>query len=159
MEYMFQPGFLGTRAPFFMDFVTLIVALLPFLVMVAIYFAKRGKFKLHVASQLFLYIVSVIVVSYFEYGVRVGGGFETFAKESSLSKGFLFEFLLLHIVISIITVLWWTKTIVGGMKAYRAEMLPGEISASHRKAGLQSTVGIFLTSLTGVWVYLFLFVY
>jgi putative membrane protein len=159
MDYMFSPGFLGTKAPFFMDFVTLIVTLLPFLVVVAIYFAKRGKLKLHVVSQLFLYILSVIVVSYFEYGVRIGGGFETFAKESSLSKTFLFEFLLLHIVISVVTVFWWTKTIISGMKAYRAETLPGKTSVSHRKAGLQSTVGIFLTSLTGLWVYLFLFVY
>ena len=135
---MFSPGFLGTKAPFFMDFVTLIVTLLPFLVVLAIYFVKRGKPKLHIASQLFLYILSVIVVSYFEYGVRVGGGFETFAKESSPSKAFLFEFRLLHIVITVVTVFWWTKTIISGMKAYRIETLPGKNSVSHRKAGLQS---------------------
>ena len=41
MDYMFQPGFLGTKAPFFMDFVTIIVAALPLLVAIAIYFAKK----------------------------------------------------------------------------------------------------------------------
>ena len=54
MEYMFQPGFLGTRAPFFMDFVTIIVTLLPLLVGFAILLAKKKMFKLHIASQLFL---------------------------------------------------------------------------------------------------------
>ncbi len=159
MEYMFQAGFLGTRAPFFMDFVTIIVALLPLLIVIAIFFAKKGQMKLHIASQLFLFVFSLIVVGYFEYGVRVGGGFEDFAKESSLSQKFLFEFLLLHIVISIITVFLWSKTIVDAMKRYRAGTLPGEASASHRKIAKISTVGIFLTSLTGLMVYLFLFVF
>ena len=31
MDFMFQPGFLGTRAPLFMDIVSVIVFLLPFL--------------------------------------------------------------------------------------------------------------------------------
>ena len=84
MNYMFQPGFLGTKAPFFMDFVTLIVALLPLLVGIAISFAKNKNYTLHARVQWLIFIVSVTVVSYFEYGVRVGGGFETFAKESSL---------------------------------------------------------------------------
>lgn len=37
MNYMFEAGFLGTRAPFFMDMVTLIVAGLPLLVAAAIF--------------------------------------------------------------------------------------------------------------------------
>jgi len=45
MNYMFQPGFLGTRAPFFMDFVTLIVAFLPLLIGVAIWTAPRTGFR------------------------------------------------------------------------------------------------------------------
>lgn len=159
MEYMFQAGFLGTRAPLFMDFVTIIVALLPLLIAIAIYFAKKKQIKLHLASQLFLYLFSLLVVGYFEYGVRFGGGFEMFAKESSLSPTFLFGFLLFHIAISLLTVVWWTKTLIGGMRAYRAGTLPGETSRAHQKSGLQTAAGIFMTSLTGVWVYLFLFVY
>ncbi|MDQ7067856.1 MAG: hypothetical protein Q9M40_07695 [Sulfurimonas sp.] len=41
MNYMFESGFLGTKAPFFMDFVTLLVALLPVLVYGAILLAKK----------------------------------------------------------------------------------------------------------------------
>ncbi len=156
---MFQTGFLGTRAPFFMDFVTIIVTLLPLLIVGAIFFAKKGAIKFHIASQLFLFIFSLLIVGYFEYGVRVGGGFEDFAKESSLSKKFLFEFLLLHIAISIITVFLWAKTIIEAMKRYRAGSLPGKASDSHRKIARMATVGIFLTSLSGLMVYLFLFLF
>jgi len=159
MEYMFQPGFLGTRAPFFMDFVTIIVTLLPFLIAFAILLAKKKMFKLHIVSQLVLFVFSVVVVSYFEYGVRVDGGFETFVKESSLSESFIFYFLLFHIFISVLTVVWWSWTIIAGMIAYRNHTLPGSLSAAHKKLGVQSAWGIFLTSLTGLWVYLFLFVY
>ncbi|MEA3455229.1 MAG: DUF420 domain-containing protein [Campylobacterota bacterium] len=159
MEYMFQPGFLGTRAPFFMDFVTIIVTLLPLLVAFAILLAKKKMFKLHIAFQLFLFVFSVVVVSYFEYGVRVDGGFEAFVKESSLSESFIFYFLLFHIFVSVVTVVWWSRTIIAGMIAYRNNRLPGSLSAAHKRLGMQSAWGIFLTSLTGLWVYLFLFVY
>ena len=159
MEYMFQPGFLGTRAPFFMDFVTLIVTLLPLLVMLAVYLAKRRFFRLHIAAQLFLYLFSVVVVSYFEYGVRVDGGFETFVQESSLSARFIFYFLIVHIAISLVTMVWWSRTLIVGVLAYRKQTLPGVDSAAHKRLGLQSVWGIFLTSLTGLWVYLFMFVF
>ena len=56
MEYMFHEGFLGTRAPMFMDMVTLIVALLPFLVGSAIYFAKIRKYKVHAFLQIFIFV-------------------------------------------------------------------------------------------------------
>lgn len=152
---MFETGFLGTRAPFFMDFVTLIVALLPFLMAFAIWFAKKRLMTLHKVSQLILFVVSLIVVGYFEYGVRVGGGVAAFAKESSLSQNFLLGFLIFHIIISIATVVWWTKTLIGGFKANSTQ----GASAQHRKDGMRTMLGVFLTSLTGVWVYLFLFVY
>jgi len=159
MEYMFVKGFLGTRAPFFMDFVTLIVSALPFLVVGSIWFARVKQYKRHILSQLFLYLLSVIVVSYFEYGVRVGGGFEAFSKGSSLSDGFLLEFLIFHIIISTITVIWWTKTLIVGLRSYSSDHLLGTLSLNHRRDGLISMVGIISTSLTGIWVYLFLFVY
>jgi len=62
LEYMFHPGFLGTRAPLFMDMVTLIVALLPLLVAGAIYFAINKKYKVHAYSQIFIFAFSVIVL-------------------------------------------------------------------------------------------------
>ncbi len=159
MEYMFQPGFLGTRAPFFMDFVTLIVTLLPLLIALAILLARKKMFKLHIASQIFLFIFSFVVISYFEYGVRVDGGFETFVKESSLPERFIFYFLIFHIAVSIATLVWWSRTLIAGIIAYRNNTLPGSLSAAHKRLGTQSAWGIFLTSLTGLWVYLFLFVY
>jgi len=158
MNYMFQPGFLGTKAPFFMDFVTLIVALLPLLVGIAIYFAKRKNYNLHARIQTLIFIISIIVVGYFEYGVRLGGGYETFVKNTHVSHNYLLIVLMVHIFISVVTLGLWASTLIRARKDYESG-LPGPYSRAHKKAGFRTYIGIALTSLTGIWVYLLLFVY
>jgi len=159
MDYMFQSGFLGTRAPFFMDFVMLIVAFLPLLTLGAISLAKIKSYKLHSLTQTIIFIFSVIVVGYFEYGVRAGGGFDTFMKESNSSHNYSLWVLLFHIAIAIISLIIWTRTLLLAKKASSSNSLPGVNSKMHKKAGQLTFIGIFLTSFTGIWVYLLLFVY
>jgi putative membrane protein len=159
MNYMFQPGFLGTKAPFFMDFVTLVVAFLPLLVGMAISFAKNKNYTLHARVQWVIFIVSVIVVSYFEYGIRLGGGYESFVKNTSVSHDYLFVVLMIHIVISVLTLGIWASTLFRARSDASQGGLPGNYSKSHRKAGMRTFIGIVLTSLTGIWVYLLLFLF
>ena len=149
--YMFQSGFLGTRAPFFMDLVTLIVSLLPFLVVATISFARNRHYKTHAYLQIFIFAFSVIVLSYFEYGVRAGGGFDAFMKDSRVSYDYAFIVLVFHIIISIITIIFWGTTIFRSKKLLQL--------GKHRKMGLITFVGVLLTSLTGIWVYFLMFVY
>ena len=159
MDYMFQPGFLGTKAPFFMDFVTIIVALLPLLVGIAISFAKSRKYTLHARIQWAIFIISVIVVSYFEYGVRLGGGYEAFVQNTQVSHDYLFVVLMIHIVISVLTLGIWASTLFRARSDSSQGGLPGNYSASHKKAGFRTFIGISLTSLTGIWVYILLFMF
>jgi len=158
MEYMFKVGFLGTKAPFFMDFVTLVVALLPLLVGLAISFAKKGNYALHAWGQTTIFIVSVIVVSYFEYGVRLGGGYEAFVQNTTVSHNYLFMVLVIHIIVAVLTIGLWASTLIGARRDYQSG-LPGPYSKSHKRAGMRTFIGITLTSLTGIWVYLLLFVF
>lgn len=151
LEYMFQSGFLGTRAPYFMDVVTLIVAALPLLVASAIYLAKIKKYKLHSYAQLFIFAFSVVVLGYFETGVRMVGGFETFMQKSAVSHNYAFAVLVFHIAISIITLVSWAVVIFMAKKLVRL--------GRHRRAGIITFVGVSLTSLTGIWVYFLMFVY
>jgi putative membrane protein len=158
MDMMFQAGFLGTRAPFFMDLVTLIVSVLPLLVGIAISFVKKENYTLHGRLQTLIFIISVLIVGYFEYGVRLGGGYEAFVKETHVSHDYLFIVLVIHIIISVLTLGTWISTLLKARKDYERG-LPGPYSRSHRKAGLRTFAGIVLTSLTGIWVYLLLFVF
>lgn len=157
MEYMFSNGFLGTRAPLFMDVVTLIVALLPLLIYTAIIFAKKRMFKLHAFAQNVIYVVSVIVVLYFEYGVRVGGGFDTFVNDAEVSYTYALFVLVFHIAIAVATFAYWTLTLLKANSWMKQGLIPGKISSTHKLMAIKSFVGIVLTSATGIWVYISLF--
>ena len=159
MDYMFIEGFLGTRAPFFMDFVTLIVALLPLLVYASIVLAKKKLYKMHAFTQNSIFIVSVIVVGYFEYGVRVGGGFDAFMQGSGVSYTYSSIVLGLHILIAVTTLVFWTLTIVKANSQFKNGLIPGENSSAHKLLALKTFLGIIFTSFSGIWVYLLLFVY
>jgi putative membrane protein len=156
---MFETGFLGTRAPFFMDFVTLIVALLPLLILIAISLAKRKSYKAHAITQTVIFIVSIILFGYFEYGVRLGGGFDTFMEESHISHNYALWVLIIHIIISTITLGIWASTLISARKETHNKSLPGTFSNAHKKAGIRTFIGISLIAFTGIWVYLLLFVY
>lgn len=145
---MFVEGFLGTRAPFFMDFVTLIVALLPFLMMGAIKLATYKKYKAHAIAQIVLFIVSVIVVAYFEVGVRVAGGFDAFMKSSEVSYDYALYVLIFHIIIAVSTLVLWVLTFSKNKK-----------NGSHKLFGMFTFLGIIATSFTGIWVYMLLFIF
>ena len=151
MEYMFQTGFLGTRAPLFMDIVTLIVSLLPLLMMGIIVLARKKRYKLHSLLQKVLFLVSFIVLTYFETGVRMVGGFETFMKESGVEHDYAFFVLILHITISIITLIIWLTTLFMARKQLQKN--------KHKQAGKLTFLGVALTSLSGIWVYMLMFVY
>lgn len=159
MEYMFQTGFLGTKAPLFMDMVTIIVALLPLLVYGAILLARKGMYLLHTIVQNFIFVFSVVVVAYFELGVRVGGGFDAFMSESGVEYSYALIVLLVHIFIAVVTLFYWSRTIITGNIGFKRGDLPGRASLSHKVLALKSVVGITLTSFTGIWVYLLLFVF
>lgn len=154
---MFHAGFLGTRAPFFMDFVLIIVALLPLLIVVAISFAKKGKYRLHEISQKIIFVVSVVVVGYFEYGVRLGGGYDGFVKDATVSHSYSLIVLIVHIFIAVVTLVLWLMTLINAKRDTQRKHIG--ISEAHRKWGKRTFVGITLTALTGIWVYLILFVF
>jgi putative membrane protein len=148
---MFHQGFMGTRAPFFMDLVTLIVALLPLLVASAIYLAKTKRYKAHSYAQIAIFAFSVIVLGYFETGVRNIGGFESFMQESGVSHNYAFIVLIFHIAISVITLIVWSMQLFMTKKLLKLN--------KHKKMGLIVFSGVVMTSLTGIWVYFLLFVY
>ncbi len=159
MDYMFAPGFLGTKAPFFMDLVTLVVTFLPILVWLGVLFVRKGFYVLHLFYQIALFSISLIIVGWFEYGVRAGGGFVSFIEGNPRSVTLMTIILIIHIIIATATTIYWAKTVWQAYKNYKTGNLPGGFSVRHIARAKLTMIGIFLTSLTGIWVYLMLFVY
>jgi len=159
MDSIFQPGFLGTRSPLFMDIVSVIVAFLPFLIFGAIMLAKNKNYKAHESVQKLLFVVTVIVVAFFEFGVRYVGGYKILMEGSSVGHNYFIYVLIFHIIISVVTLILWTMTLYRARRYKRQKTLPGMDSGAHKKDGQRTFIGIILTMLTGGWVYALLFVF
>ena len=153
----FEPGFLGTRAAMYMDVVTVYFALLPFLVALSIRFAVQGQYVKHYKSQLFTLILTLAIVVVFEIGVRIGGGFFEYVKESNVNYGFMVAFLIVHILVAIVTVAAWLFLVYSARKEYVEEGPSSSYFSEHKKMGRLVFIGISLTSLMGVMIYVFLF--
>jgi len=158
MNYMFKAGFLGTNAPLFMDMVTLIVAVLPIIVFASVLLARKGKYKLHAFTQNIIFIFSVVVIAYFELGVRIGGGFNTFMAESEVSPTYATIVLLVHIAIAVVTLFFWIRTIVNANYQFSKGTIPGIGSKIHKLLAVKTFIGIIFTSFSGIWVYILLFI-
>lgn len=154
---MFGSGFLGTSAPFYMDFITLYFAILPVLMFLSITFAMKKKYEKHFMSQLILFAVTLVVVVIFEVGVRVSDGFVEFMKNAHVSFGFMITFLIVHVSVALASVVLWSALLYGAVKSYKLEN--NGVSASHKKVGKLVFLGITVASYMGVGVYYLLFVY
>ena len=155
---MFEAGFLGTRAPFFMDMITIFFALMPFLVAASIYLAVKKHYVLHFQSQIAIFIMTMVMVIIFEIGVRVDGGFNVYMQESSLSYTGVLIYLIVHILIALLMVVAWGITIYSSYKAFREEGIGSDYFREHKKRARWVFLAIVITSIMGTSMYPILFI-
>jgi len=152
-------GFLGTKALLFMDVVTIYFALLPFLLAYSIYFAIKKEYKKHFISQSAILVLTLVLVLVFEIGVRLTGGFLEYAKESSISYDFLFMFLIVHIIIAILAVAGWLYLFISSYKEYKSNGYSNFKNTKHKKIAKAIFAALTITSIMGVSIYIFLFIF
>lgn len=152
-----EPGFLGTRALFFMDVVTLYFAVLPFLLGMSIRQAVIGKITGHYRSQIAILFLTIVMVIVFELGVRISGGFIEYVKFSSISYDFFIIYLAVHIFVALMSMGGWIYLIITSYKTYKQEGLEG--MKQHRRMGKWIFSAMTLTSVMGWSIYLFLFIF
>jgi putative membrane protein len=158
MEYMFEAGFLGTRAPMFMDIIVLIIGFLPFLIAFSIWFAINKMYGLHRFLQTVLFLVTMVILICFKYGLYMAGGFDFYIRGSSIDSTIASYFLIFHVVVATITLIMWFAMMKFASADSKRRALPGLYSDTHRKSGKRLAFAIFLTSITGVIVYWMLFI-
>lgn len=153
----FEPGFMGTRAPMYLDIVGVFFFLLPFLLFFSIRYAVKGEIKKHFISQTVIFVLTLIFVVIFETGMRLAGGFQEYIKASPVSYSFFITFLIVHVLVAIATFNLWSYQLISSVKAYRKGTLTGEKAKKHKKLARILIAGIFVTILQGVAIYYFLF--
>ena len=155
---MFEAGFLGTRAPFFMDVITIFFVLMPFLVAFSIYLAIKKRYVLHFQSQMLVFVLSMVMVVIFETGVRIDGGFNAYMQESSLSYTGVLIYLIFHILFALLTMVAWGITIYSSYKAFREEGVGSSYFVEHKKRARWVFLAIVINSIMGTSMYPILFI-
>jgi len=154
---MFEVGFLGTRAPLFMDVLTIYFALVPFLVGISIYLAVKRKLLWHIYSQSAIFIMTMVMVVFFEIGVRIDGGFNAFMQESTFSYEAVLVYLIIHILFALMSMIAWGITIYSSYKAFRTEGINTLYFKHHKKRARWVFLAIVINSILGVSMYPILF--
>lgn len=154
-----QAGFLGTEALWFMDATTIYFAILPFLLLYSVQFAINNKYKEHLISQSIILSITLFIVVVFEVGVRLSGGFLQYAKQSVLPFDFLLSFLIVHIFIALFAVCGWLYLFISTLKLYKKDKLVSIKKSKHKKIGKAIFASLCLSSLMGIFIYIFLFVF
>jgi len=67
--------------------------------------------------------------------------------------------LIFHIIVATLSLVIWTYTLFHGLKILKSRNFERGVVNRHKKLGVISYIGITLTALTGIWVYLLMFVY
>lgn len=153
---LFSTGFLGTSAPFYLDLVTVYFAILPFLLAFSIYFAVKKEYKKHFISQAIILGTTLTIVVIFEIGIRISGGFLEYSKYSNISFDFMLVFLSVHILIAIAAVGGWLFLFISSYKDYKNNSFDGK---KHRKIGKAIFVALTISSIMGICIYTFLFMF
>ena len=152
---MLETGFLTAKSPLFLDISTIYFFLLPFFLFLSIRQAIRGEYKKHINSQMVIFIVSMIMIVVFEYGMRLHGGFFILMKQSQFEYTPLLVFLLIHIVIATVTILAWVYLIFTSYMSYKK----GELILHHAKLARYTVGGICITSTMGIMIFFVIFVF
>jgi len=151
-------GFLETRALLYMDIMILFLSILPLFFALSIFFAMRGYYRVHKATQIALFLVSIAMLGFFAYIVHYQHGFDTLLLKSSIAPNQATLFLVVHIIIALTTVILWFFTLMYGIEDSKRRALPGVYSQSHKRSGRRVFLGIFLTSLSSIALYWLFFV-
>ena len=155
---MFEQGFLGTDASFFMDATTIYFAILPLLLFFSIKYAINKNYSKHLKSQVLIFVLTVIVISFFEFGVRVENGFLEYSKNSKLPFSFLFAFLTIHVNIALVSMIAWLYVIVSTFRVYKSIDYKTTQMHTHKRMGKMVFMGLTISAIMGVCLYLFLFI-
>lgn len=154
----FEPGFMGTKAPMYLDIVSIFFLLVPLMFFISIRFAIKGEIKKHFISQISIFVMTLIMVVVFEVGMRIAGGYETYIVGSSISRAYFITFLIIHIIVAIATVNLWSYQIISSIKMYKNGELVGANALRHKKIGKILAISLFVTLIQGASIYYFLFV-
>jgi len=157
VEYLFDIGFLGTRAPYYMDGIVVYLLSLPILMTFSIFFATNRKYALHRFTQTLLFIVTLSVLLVFNYGIYILENFDTLMITSSLGEKQLFSLFIIETFLSVFLLIRWLTILLFAGADRRRRGLPGLYTLGHRKSGKRLFVIMLVTVFSSAYLYWMLY--
>jgi len=153
VEYLFDIGFLGTNAPFYMDGIVVYLLLLPLLMFFSILLVTNRKYGLHRFTQTLLFVLTLSALVIFNYGIYITKNFNGLMIVNSIGEKQLFYLLVIEIVFSIFMLIMWLSLLLFSVADRRRKGLPGLYSVSHRKSGKRVFILILFPIVTSLYLY------
>lgn len=157
---MFPAGFLGSRADILIDIVTLsFIIILPILIISWRLARNRKDYVNHRRIQLYLGISLLIVVSIFEYDLKMSGGIFEITKGSIYEGTALLNWTIyIHTFFAILTSIIWVFLILISLFKFGNPPHPNKFSRTHRIFGRAGMICMIMAGVTSPPLYYFGFV-
>ena len=154
---MYEGFIYGSRASLAIDALLTATALTALLLAFSIYTVRvQRNYQRHRRLQIFISIMLLIVLIFFETEVRIHG-WQAQAQGSAFFN-WLAPLLTIHIVIAISAALMWITTLTLALRRFPKPPLPAKHSTVHKRLALWTTVLIYLTASSGLLFYVLAFV-
>ncbi|SFV65721.1 hypothetical protein MNB_SV-14-1884 [hydrothermal vent metagenome] len=141
MEYLFDIGFLGTHAPYYMDIIIVYLFSLPILMTFSILLASHKKYTLHRFTQSILFLLTIFVLFSLNYGIYIFG------------EKKIFYLLIIEIFFSILLLIMWLSVLLFAVEDRRRRGLPGLYTQSHKKSGKRVFTIMLMTVFSSIYLY------
>ena len=145
-------GFLGTRADVFIDIAFVFFVAAPLVMTYALRLAARRRRREHRNLQAGLLLAAIVATLLLEGSIRFGTGAAAFAQSAYYGTPTMYWTFAVHLAFAVPTFIGWCVLAVLSWRRF-SRVLPGRFSSPHRRWGQATYVGLWLTCITGVGLY------
>ncbi len=153
---MLTTGFLGTRADALVDVAMVFFAVAPFLMTQALRLAAQRRYRAHRRLQVGVLLGAIVAVMLLEGSIRFGHAVDAFTVSAYYGTATLAGLFAVHLVVAVPTFIGWCVLAILSWRRF-TDVLPGSFSPRHRFWGWLTFLGLWLTCLTGLGLYVLSF--
>ncbi len=153
---MLTTGFLGTRADALVDVAMVFFAVAPFLMTQALRLAAQRRYRAHRRLQVGVLLGAIVAVVLLEGSIRFGHAVDAFTVSAYYGTATLTGLFAIHLAVAVPTFIGWCVLAILSWRRFTS-VLPGSFSPRHRFWGWLTFLGLWLTCLTGLGLYVLSF--
>ncbi|CAA6803353.1 MAG: Unknown protein [uncultured Campylobacterales bacterium] len=145
---------LNSRADWVVNFVIFCSFILPFALVFSFKLARKKKYLLHKYTQIGLFVVATLAVILLEVDIRFFHLNDAIEVSKYYGTTYLLVLFVIHLVFAFSSYILWIYMLIKSSKQY-----PKKFNFNHKLYGMILFFDLLMTSVTGIWLYVLLFIY